>query len=83
MADSTNKTGKSKALTLEVVSSAVEKFSIEERQILRLKFFCNDALVEMKAFESELKKRKKMVSRTDEEIVDVIKSIRKRHAARI
>lgn len=58
--------------------SAVKKLSAEEKQLLRLQLFAPDALSEMKAFEAQLKKKKSPVKKTDEEIVNLTTSIRRR-----
>ncbi len=63
------------------VLSSAKKLSAEEKQLLRLQLFVSDVLKEMKAFESGLKKKKPAVKKTDDEIVSLITSIRrKRHA---
>jgi len=51
--------------------SAVKKLSEQEKQVLKLQLFINDALVEMKAFELELKKKKQSIKKIDAEIVAV------------
>ena len=63
------------------VLTAVKKLSAEERQLLRLKLFSNDVLDEMKAFESNLKKQEKKIKKSDNEIVLLTTSIRKRKYA--
>ncbi len=63
------------------ILSAAKKLSAEEKQLLRMQLFAADALSEMKAFESELKKRKKQVKKTDEEIVKITTSIREKNYA--
>lgn len=58
--------------------SAVRKLSAEEKQLLRLELFAPDALSEMKAFEAQLKKKKSLIKKTDEEIVNLTTSVRRR-----
>ena len=78
-----NLINKSKAASLKVVSNAIENLSIEDRQLLKLKFFSNDAFEEMKAFEKKLKNNQKPVNIDDREIVDMVKLIRKRRNASV
>ena len=61
--------------------SAARKLSIEERQLLKLQLFSADALSEMKAFEAQLKKKKTLMRKTDEEIVNLTTSIRRKKYA--
>ena len=74
---------KSKTASLKVVSNAIENLSIEDRQLLKMKFFSNDAFEEMKAFEKKLKNNQKPVNIDDREIVDMVKLIRKRRNASV
>jgi hypothetical protein len=60
------------------VLSAVKKLSAEERQLLHMKLFAADAISEMKVFEAQLKKKKKPVKMTDDEIVSLTTSIRRK-----
>lgn len=62
--------------------SAVKKLSATEKQLLRLQVFGSDALAEMKSFEQQLKKNKKPVKKTDDEIVSIVTSIRRNRNAR-
>jgi hypothetical protein len=62
--------------SFKALLSAVKKLSVEEKQLLRLELFSSDLVAEMKAFESQLKKRKLLIKRSDEEIVSITKSIR-------
>jgi hypothetical protein len=78
-----NLINKSTPPSLKVVSNAIENLSIEDRQLLRLKFFSNDAFEEMKAFEKKIKKNRMPVKIADNKIVDIIKSIRKRRNASV
>lgn len=78
-----NLINKSKTASLKVVSNAIENLSIEDRQLLKLKFFSNDAFEEMKAFEKKLKNNQKPVNIDDREIVDMVKLIRKRRNASV
>ena len=61
--------------------SAARKLSIEEKQLLKLQLFSVDALNELKTFESQLKKKKSLVKKTDEEIVNLTTSIRQKRYA--
>jgi hypothetical protein len=71
----------SQAPVFKTILSAAKKLSAEEKQLLRMQLFAADALSEMKAFELRLKKKRKPVKKTDEEIVSIITSIRrKKHA---
>ena len=67
--------------SFKTVLSAAKKLSIEEKQILRLQLFSTDALSEMKAFEAQLKKKKSLVKKIDEEIVNLTTSIRNKKYA--
>jgi hypothetical protein len=71
----------SQAPAFKNILSAAKKLSAEEKQLLRLQLFAADALSEMKAFELRLKKKKKPLKKSDEEIVSITTSIRrKKHA---
>ena len=72
---------KTPSSSFNTVLSAVKKLSIEEKQILRLQLFSADALSEMKAFEIQLKKKKSLVKKTNEEIVNLTTSIRRKKYA--
>lgn len=72
---------KSPIASFKNVLSAVKKLTEEERQLLRLQLFSADALSEMKAFEMQLKKRKKRTRKTDDEIVNLTTSIRRKKYA--
>lgn len=72
---------KTPSSSFKTVLSAVKKLSIEEKQILRLQLFSADALSEMKAFEIQLKKKKSLVKKTNEEIVNLTTSIRRKKYA--
>lgn len=67
--------------SFKTVLSAVKKLSAAEKQLLRLQVFAADALVEMKSFELQLKKNKKPVKKTDDEIVSITTSIRRKRNA--
>jgi hypothetical protein len=67
--------------SFKTVLSAVKKLSAAEKQLLRLQVFANDALSEMKSFELQLKKNKKPVKKTDEEVVSITTSIRRKRNA--
>lgn len=66
---------------LNELLSAIKKLSVEEKQLLRLQLFANDALAEMKAFELKLKKKKTPRKKSDEDIVKLTTSIRRRRYA--
>lgn len=72
---------KTPASSFKTVLSAVKKLSIEEKHILRLQLFSADALSEMKTFEIQLKKKKSLVKKTNEEIVNLTTSIRRKKYA--
>lgn len=72
---------KLQASTFKNVLSAVKKLTVEEKQLLKLQLFASDALSEMKAFELQLKKKKPLLKKTDEEIVAVTTSIRRKKYA--
>ncbi len=74
---------KTASSTFKTVLSAVKKLSIEEKQIHRLQLFSADALSEMKAFEMQLKKKKSLVKKTNEEIVNLTTSIRRKKYANV
>lgn len=63
------------------ILSAAKKLTPEEKQLLRLQLFAKDSLSEMKAFELKLKKKKKRVKKSDEEIVNLTTSIRRKNYA--
>lgn len=67
--------------SFKTVLSAVKKLSAAEKQLLRLQIFATDALAEMKSFELQLKKNKKPVKKTDDEIVSITTSIRRKRNA--
>lgn len=71
----------SETTSFKTVLSAVKKFSVAEKQLLRLQVFATDALAEMKSFELQLKKNKKPVKRLDDEIVSITTSIRRKRNA--
>lgn len=64
------------------ILSAVKKLSAEEKQLLRLELFSSDLVAEMKAFESQLKKKKQLIRKSDDEIVSSTNSIRSTKYAR-
>ena len=63
------------------VLSAVKKLTAEEKQLLRLQLFSADALGEMKAFELQFGKKKKRPKKTNEEIVKLTTTIRRKKYA--
>jgi hypothetical protein len=72
---------KIKTTSYKNVLSAVKKLSVEEKQLLKLQLLAPDALNEMKAFEKQLKKKKSLLKKTDEEIVGLTTSIRRKKYA--
>lgn len=62
---------------IKAVLLAVKKLSASEKQLIKLQLFSDDALSEMKAFEKKLKKEKKIIKKTDLEIVAITTSIRR------
>lgn len=72
---------KPETASFKAVLSAVKKLSAEEKQLLKLQLFADDALAEMKSFELKLKKNKKSVKKTDDEIVSITTSIRRKRNA--
>lgn len=64
--------------SFKTVLSAAKKLSIEEKQILKLQLFSADAISELKAFEAQLKKKKTLTKKTNEEIVALTTSIRRK-----
>jgi adenine-specific DNA methylase len=71
----------SKTSSFKSVLSAVKKLSAEEKQLLHLQLFSTDALNEMKQFELALKKNKKAVKKSDEDIVSLTTNYRKKQYA--
>ncbi len=65
-------------MTFKTIISAIQKLSIEERQLLWLQLFSADTIKETKAFERKLKKKKSLVRKTDEAIVNLTTSIRRK-----
>jgi hypothetical protein len=63
-------------VSLNGVLAAAKKLSTEEKQLLRMKLFANDAIKEMKAFEAAMKKKRKPIKRKDAEIVSIVKATR-------
>ena len=72
---------KTQASSFKSLLSAVKKLSSEEKQLLRLQLLAPDSLSEMKTFEAQLKKKKPLIKKTDEEIVSITTSIRRRNYA--
>ena len=73
---------KSQTSNFKMALSVVKKLTAEERYLLRLQLIGNDVINEMKAFESEMRKKKKPVKKTDDEIVAITKLIRKKQNAK-
>lgn len=74
-------TTKNQTANYQTVLSAVKKLSAEEKQLLKLQLFSPDALSEMKAFEMQLKQKKGLLKKTDQEIVALTTSIRRKNYA--
>jgi len=72
---------KTQSPSFKTVLSAVKKLSMEEKQMLRLQLFSTDAMKQMKDFEIELKKKKKFIVKTDDEIVSITTAIRRKKYA--
>ncbi len=71
----------SKTSSFKSVLSAVKKLSAEEKQLLHLQLFSTDALHEMNQFELALKKNKKAVKKSDEDIVNLTRNYRRKQYA--
>jgi hypothetical protein len=71
----------SKTSSFKSVLSAAKKLSAEEKQLLHLQLFSNNALNDMKQFELALKKNKKAIKKSDEEIVSITKNYRRKQYA--
>jgi hypothetical protein len=65
-----------KKVAFKSLLSAAQKLSVEEKQLLRLKFFGNDAIDEMKAFEKALQKKRPVTKKSDKDIVILTRTIR-------
>ncbi len=75
-------TEKKKTVSLDGVLAAAKKLNAEEIQLLKVKLFGNDIINELKAFEAAIKKKKMTVRKSDAEIVNTIKKIRAKNAAK-
>ena len=69
-------TEKKGAVTLKSIIAAAQKLSAEEKQVLKMKLFGDDAFLELKAFEKTMRKKRKPVKKSDDEIVSIIKKNR-------
>lgn len=67
---------KKKNVSLNSVIAAAKKLSAEDKQLLRMKLFGDDALLQLKLFEKEMRKKRKSVKKSDDEIVNIVKKIR-------
>lgn len=65
-----------KKISFKSLLSAAQNLSAEEKQLLRLQLFGNEAIDEMKAFEKALQNKKPVAKKSDKEIVTLIKTIR-------
>lgn len=65
-----------KKISFKSLLSAAQNLSVEEKQLLRLQLFGNEAIDEMKAFEKALQNKKPVTKKSDKEIVTLIKTIR-------
>lgn len=72
---------KSQKPALKELLSAINKLSEEEKQLLRMQLFAGDALAEVKAFEAKLKMKKTLRKKSDEDIVKLTTSIRRKRYA--
>ena len=68
--------------SFKAILSAVKKLSSEEKQLLHLKLFGDNAILQLKQFEIELRKNKPVIKKSDSEIVSLTASIRKRQYAK-
>lgn len=67
---------KKKNVSLNSVIAAAKRLSAEDKQLLRMKLFGDDALLQLKLFEKEMRKKRKSVKKSDDEIVNIVKKIR-------
>ena len=67
---------KKKNISLSSVIAAAKRLSAEDKQLLKMKLFGDDALLQLKLFEKEMRKKKKSVKKSDDEIVNIVKKIR-------
>jgi hypothetical protein len=73
---------KKKTVSFNSVLADAKKLNAEDQQLLKIKLFGNDIIKELKAFESEMRKRKAMRKKSDTEIVIAVNKIRAKHAAK-
>lgn len=73
---------KQQTSNFKMALSVVKKLTAEEKYLLRWELFGNDAINQLKAFESEMRKKKKPVKKTDDEIVAITKLIRQKQNAK-
>ena len=71
---------KKRGLSFNRVLAAAKKLSAEEKHLLKLKLFGKDIINELMVFEKEMKKKKPLIKKSDDEIVAAVKKIRARHA---
>ncbi len=69
-------TKKKKTSSLTNIIAAAQKLSVEEKQLLKMKLFGDDAFLELKAFEKAMRKKRRPVKKSDGEIVGIVKKIR-------
>jgi uncharacterized beta-barrel protein YwiB (DUF1934 family) len=67
---------KSTSISFKSVLSAAKKLSDEEKYLLHKELYSKNALSAIKGFEQTLKQTKKVVLKTDDEIVKIIKKNR-------
>ncbi|HSN60225.1 MAG TPA: hypothetical protein VLR49_04785 [Ferruginibacter sp.] len=75
-------TDKKKNTSLNSILAAAKRLSAEEKQQLKVKLFGDDIINELKAFEAAMKKRKPVIKKSDEEIVNAVKKLRVKNAAK-
>ncbi len=75
-------TDKNKNSSLNSILAAAKKLSAEEKQQLKVKLFGDDIINELKSFEAAIKKRKPFAKKSDDEIVNAVKKIRVKNAAK-
>ena len=73
---------KQQTSNFKMALSVVKKLTAEEKYLLRWELSGNDAINQLKAFESEMRKKKKPIKRTDDEIVALTKLIRQKQNAK-
>lgn len=73
--------GQERKIPFKLLLAAAQKLSPEEKQLLWRKLFAAQAIKEMKELEAEWKTKYPKVKKTDDEIVEAVKKIRKKRNA--